>query len=125
MNIMFRISIAALSFLSMFFVGIIAFRTNQTREALAAPQRAAQQAKQEEQAKLKKQAADYETELYLKSPDGRKMAAQLILSAQFPGWCQWSTAEMIVRPNGDVHARCNGADFAVDTTPRFAMRTIK
>ena len=73
------------------------------------------------QTPIDKSAADAQTERYLNSPDGRKVAARVILAAQFPGWCQWSSAEMIVRPNGDVFVRCNG-DFAVDTNLRVGMR---
>jgi hypothetical protein len=77
--------------------------------------------KQNPESPIDKAAADAQTERYLNSPDGRKMAARVILAAQFPGWCQWSSAEMIVRPNGDVFVRCNG-DFAVDTNLRVGMR---
>jgi hypothetical protein len=76
------------------------------------------------QTPAQEQAQKYETELYLASPDAKKLAARMILSAQFPSWCRWSEANMIVRSNGDVYARCNGATFGVDTTRGIAMRTI-
>jgi hypothetical protein len=85
------------------------------------PEILAQHAAQQAKVTLKKQAADYETELYMKSPDGQKIAARVILGAQFPGWCDWSSAVMIVHSNGEVFVRCNG-DFGVDTTRRVAMR---
>jgi hypothetical protein len=71
------------------------------------------------------EALKYQTELYLASPDGRKATARMILNAQFPGWCDWSQTNMIVRSNGDIYLRCNGAIFGVDTTRRIAMRTIE
>ena len=119
---MFRVMIGGLSLLALFFAGIIAIKANQAPERVA--ERAAHQAKQEERAKLQKQTADYETELYLKSPDARKTRARLILGRQFPGWCDWSSAAMVVHLSGDVYARCNGANFAVSPTINIGMRFI-
>jgi hypothetical protein len=119
---MYRTAIIALSALSLFFVGVIVSKSA-PMVLFTTTELKANQAK-DERAKLEKQAQQIETELYLKSPDGRKSRARIILRNQFPGWCDWSSAEMAVRSNGDVYARCNGATFAVSASLNIAMRSL-